>query len=103
MRKLLFAMVMTLGAAACAEVLDDPDLELEGQPPAPSDSEIDQIENPRFAPEPGQCDMLPADNSACAHACDPDMLEAFIPPGTCVIFDCPLGDGTQVRVGGCRA
>jgi hypothetical protein len=26
MRKLLFAMVMTMGAAACAEVLDDPDL-----------------------------------------------------------------------------
>jgi hypothetical protein len=106
MRKLIFAMVMTIGAAACAEVVDDPPPELEGLPVPPGDDsdndEIDRIEHPTFAAEPSQCAMLPTDDSACAHACDANALEAFIPAGTCVIFDCPLNDGTSIRVGGCR-
>lgn len=105
MRKLFFAILLSTGAAACAEVVNDPPPELEGIPVPPDDTngDIDRIEHPVFAAAatPSQCDMLPADDSACAHACDPDALGAFIPPGTCVIFDCPLTDGTSVRVGGC--
>ncbi len=107
MRKLFFAIMLSTGAVACAEVVDDPPPELEGMPVPPDTSdlaEIDRIEHPTFAAEstPSQCAMLPADDSACAHACDPVALQEFIPDGTCVIFDCPLTDGTNVRVGGCK-
>lgn len=104
MRKLLFAMAMSMGAAACAEVVNDPPPELEGMPPMPTRDEVNDIQGPQLAaePEPSQCDMLPADDTACAYACDSIALQEFIPPGTCVIFSCPLDDGTTVRVGGCR-
>ena len=48
------------------------------------------------------CDLLPADDSACAHACDPDGLVSYIPAGTCATFKCPLADGTTYLTGGCN-
>lgn len=106
MRKLLFAMVMGTMALACAAVVDDPAPELEGMPVRVDKplgpSELQRADNPQYLAEPGQCDLLPDDGSACAHACDPAALEAYIPAGTCVTFDCPLTDGTSIRVGGCH-
>ena len=51
---------------------------------------------------PPECDLLPNDGSACAHACDVDALRAFIPEGTCATFTCPLTDGNQFVIGGCN-
>jgi hypothetical protein len=53
-------------------------------------------------PDQGVCNLLPMDDSACAHACDPVALSAFIPQGTCVTFTCTLTDGSQYRTGGCN-
>ncbi len=53
-------------------------------------------------PDPDICNKLPDDDSACAHACDPVALSAFIPEGTCVTFTCTLTDGSQYRTGGCN-
>ena len=49
-----------------------------------------------------QCDLLPQDDSACAHACDEDALLEYIPEGTCASFTCPLSDGTTLVTGGCN-
>jgi hypothetical protein len=57
--------------------------------------------DPEATPE-GLCDLLPDDDSACAHACDPDGLFGYIPEGTCATFKCPLADGTTYVTGGCN-
>ena len=109
MRKLLYVTALAIaGAVGCAQVADAPPAELQGMPVPPDENDemiadIDRLEHPTFAadPTPTICAMLPTDGSACAHACDPGALQAFIPEGTCVTFDCPLTDGTTVRVGGC--
>lgn len=107
MRRLLIAMVTaTLGAGACAAVVDDPPPELSGMPvpvdqPVNNDPLARSTQNPEYLAQPGECDLLPQDGSACAHACDPGALAAFIPQGTCAVFDCPLTNGTSIRVGGC--
>jgi hypothetical protein len=49
-----------------------------------------------------RCKLLPADDGACAHACDPDALKAFIPPNTCASFACTLTDGSTLIAGGCN-
>ncbi|HET9992649.1 MAG TPA: hypothetical protein VFQ65_29145 [Kofleriaceae bacterium] len=51
--------------------------------------------------DPNVCDVLPPDG-ACAHACDPEGLAQFIPPGTCVLMVCQLTDGRTIKVGGCN-
>jgi hypothetical protein len=48
------------------------------------------------------CNKLAAGDGACAHACDPDTLIAYIPKGSCATFVCPLPDGTQYITGGCN-
>jgi len=48
------------------------------------------------------CEVLPSDDEACAHACDPDALVAYIPAGTCASFACPTRDGGYYVVGGCN-
>lgn len=48
------------------------------------------------------CDLLPQDDSACAHACEPNALLGYIPAGTCATFTCPLADGTTYMTGGCN-
>lgn len=104
MRKLLY-IVMTTACAACAQEVDAPITELDGPMPPlvdPEEAEEDGLPGNYFADQADQCAQLPQDGSACAHACDPVALEAFIPEGTCATFECPLADGTVVRVGGCR-
>lgn len=51
---------------------------------------------------PNPCKLLPDDDSACAHACDPHALVAFVPPGTCATFACPLTDGSIYMTGACN-
>lgn len=48
------------------------------------------------------CDVLPSDDEACAHACEPDALLAYIPAGTCASFACPMRDGSYFITGGCN-
>jgi hypothetical protein len=111
MRRLWFVMVLV---TACAEQVG-PDI-------APDEDEdpihfpdpyegVDQSELPTAArsspqdptdPDLDVCNMLPDDDSACAHACDPVALSAFIPEGTCVTFTCTLTDGSEYRTGGCN-
>jgi hypothetical protein len=52
--------------------------------------------------DPSVCDLLPDDDSACAHACDPAALETLIPEGTCAMLECPLTSGGVYRTGGCN-
>ena len=108
MRKILF--VTGLLAASCAEQVGPgiapdededsiyvPDPTDEGEAPAAaaafrrdSDSGLDI------------CALLPPDDGACTHACDPVALSGFIPEGTCVTFTCRLLDGSTYRTGGCN-
>jgi len=55
----------------------------------------------RLAKEVDICTLLPTEG-ACAHACDPDALADFVPPGTCASFMCPLTDGTTYHTGACN-
>jgi len=48
------------------------------------------------------CDRTVATDGACADPCNPDKLLEFIPPGTCVLFECELDDGSYFRTGGCN-
>ena len=110
MRKLLFVTAML--AAACAEQVGPgtapdededsvwvPDPTDEGS--VPSDTAEFTRERMRD-PEPDVCSMLPADEGACTHACDPVALASFIPDGTCATFTCTLTDGSIYRTGGCN-
>jgi hypothetical protein len=104
MRKLLSMIAFT----ACTEAAD-PLLVDDGIPSAnkpthddPADVLGEDLSLAVAAESSPSCAMLPDDGSACAHACDPDALQGFIPPGTCATFECELTDGTVIRVGGCR-
>jgi hypothetical protein len=104
MRKLLY-IVMVTACAACAEQVDAPIGEIDGMSPPPVEQEdAEELGRQRtyYADQDASCAQLPNDGSACAHACDQAALEQFIPPGTCATFECPLPDGTVMRVGGCR-
>jgi hypothetical protein len=54
------------------------------------------------AAERAQCDLLPQDDSACAHACEPDVLLTFVPAHQCITFKCALTDGETLYTGGCN-
>ncbi len=111
MRNLL--VVTALFAAACAEQTgpgvgpdedEDPLLwpvptdDLPPDLPTTARSLNDDPEDPNLE----ECALLPDDDGACAHACDPDALAAFIPQGTCVTFSCTLTNGKLFRTGGCN-
>ncbi len=108
MRKLLYIVAVAV-CAACAAEIDAPISEIDGMSPPPVDQEdAEDLGRPDvyYADQDDQddaCYQLPDDGSACAHACDQAALESFIPAGTCATFECPLADGTVMRVGGCNA
>jgi hypothetical protein len=74
--------------------------------------EPDVLENPNLAdPETNAqlysgtlCEISADVNEGpCLLACDPDaLIDQWVPKGTCVAFECPLSDGTNVRIGGCN-
>lgn len=93
-------------ATACA---DSADMTVDDFQPVPSVDDAPDVSDASALrasldqpSEPSVCDLLPNDDSACAHACDPDAVEAAIPPGTCAVLECPLTDGTTYRTGGCN-
>jgi hypothetical protein len=111
MRNLLIATALL--AASCAEqtgpgVAPDEDedpivwpLPTDDLPPdLPTTSRA--LEEDPADPNLDVCALLPDDDGACAHACDPDALIAFIPEGTCVTFSCTLTNGRLYRTGGCN-
>ncbi|HSD89179.1 MAG TPA: hypothetical protein VLB44_16740 [Kofleriaceae bacterium] len=53
-------------------------------------------------PDTSVCAYLPKDDSACAHACEPDVLINYVPEGTCVTFLCDLTNGSQYKTGACN-
>lgn len=100
------AIASVIFASAC---IDDG---VEGQlSPIPTDKGLSPSETAQpviareTAPDPDrapQCMDLPQDDSACAHACDPDALLSYIPKGTCMTFMCTLTDGSEFKTGGCN-
>jgi hypothetical protein len=115
MRKLLCVLIL-LGPACAQEigptVAPDEDEDGVAEPPMaepvpedPDDKhEFSQVTNdPERDPSVDVCKLLPTDDSACAHACDPVALATFVPTGTCVTFTCTLTDGSLYRTGGCNS
>jgi hypothetical protein len=66
--------------------------------PAPGGAKI----QPRAAAEDARCEPM-ADDGACALVCDPDeLLERYVPEGTCIHFVCTTRDGASHHMGACR-
>jgi hypothetical protein len=54
-------------------------------------------------PQPSVCDVLPCDGP-CSLACDKDdLVDQYVPPGTCVSFYCELTDGRVLVLDACHA
>lgn len=54
-------------------------------------------------PQPSVCDVLPCDGP-CSLACDRDeLVEQYVPAGTCVSFYCELTDGRVMVLDACHA
>lgn len=110
MRNILFVTAMLV--AACAEQVGDgvaPDEDEDSiYVPDPEDDKDRAGDGSAFArmddrdPAPDVCALLPADDSACAHACDPVALMEYVPTGTCATFTCELTNGETYRTGGCN-
>ncbi len=90
-------LAVILGGSACAVGSDDPP---GGDDPR---SEVAQVvtsaQHERLLPD--VCDGLPTEG-ACAAACDPAALAAFVPPGACASFSCDLVDGRHLVVHACH-
>jgi hypothetical protein len=111
MRNLLFAAALC--AVSCAEQSGPSTAPDEDEDPIvwplPSDdvppdlpTTARSLNDDPADPNHDVCGLLPNDDGACAHACDPDALLAFIPEGTCVVFSCTLTNGSLYRTGGCN-
>ena len=49
------------------------------------------------------CEFSSVGEGPCSLACDPDaLIDQYVPPGTCIAFECPHLDGSTTRVGGCN-
>ena len=101
--KLALALIALTATTCVDDGVDDTQGSLPTeQSPPPSD----QTGAERFAPDmpnlQGVCGMLPADNSACAHACDPAALVQYVRPGECASFTCKLRDGSYYVTGACN-
>ena len=103
MRKILLCIAMT---TACADSADTAKVDVQPVPAVDDGPTVDDSSPFSAAVEepagPSVCDLLPDDDSACAHACDADVVEQYIPVGTCAVLECPLSDGTIYRTGGCN-
>lgn len=98
MGKLLSIILMT----GCAEAVDVPEPRpVETLPAETGGSDVVPY-SATAVDQPDVCSLLPDDDSACAHACDPVALLTHIPAGTCVTLECPLTDGTSYRTGACN-
>ena len=69
---------------------------------SPSEQTLTSREAPPDIQKAPECAALPQDDSACAHACDEEVLLSYIPEGTCATFRCPLADGSEYVTGGCN-
>lgn len=109
MRKLVFMILLgACGEQGTPELMIDDDRPPiihttadAGLPPTPPPTQRSELGS-GLNPETDVCRLLPADDSACAHACDPVALKAYIPRGTCASFNCTLTDGSLFRIGGCN-
>jgi hypothetical protein len=93
--------VCTLMFAALAACADDavPD-----EPDVPDNPNIADPETDATLYSGTLCEISPQTNQGpCLLACDPEALvDQWVPEGTCVAFECPLANGTTIRVGGCN-
>ena len=100
MRKLLLCIVMATG---CADPADTATVDVQPVPAVDDGPDLSEASAYVAASDDTSvCDLLPDDDSACAHACDPDAVAATIPEGTCAVLECPLSDGRVYRTGGCN-
>ena len=101
MRKILLCIAM---ATACADSADTETVDVQPVPAVDDGPAVDDASPYQASVEttPSVCELLPDDNSACAHACDADVVEQYIPVGTCAVLECTLTDGTVYRTGGCN-
>lgn len=90
----LIALAFALSLVACTESADVPN-----GPVSPDPSPAIAVEK---MGEPDECGIVP-DSELCAIACDQQaLLEAYVQPGTCAVYECHLADGSPINVGGCR-
>jgi len=103
MRKMLLLIALS---TACADSAETPSHDLVPAATVDEGPDVTAASPLRAAvdndTQPNLCNLLPDDDSACAHACDPAAFADAIPEGTCAVFDCPLSDGTIYRTGGCN-
>ncbi len=62
-------------------------------------------ERPEIPEEEGPegCELTVATEGACSVACFPDLvIDAYVPQGTCAMFDCELRTGGSLQIGGCH-
>ncbi|HUS32563.1 MAG TPA: hypothetical protein VMZ53_28875 [Kofleriaceae bacterium] len=112
LKKIVVALVVVFGSACIDdgvngtpgslptdETPEEPGIDTPAEMPQTALTERSRQQNPG---DPAVCELLPQDDSACAHACDEDVLLTYIPEGTCASFACPLTDGTTFVTGGCN-
>jgi len=100
--KLALALI-ALTAATCVDEDDENQgsLPTDETPPV-SDQERGDHLQPALPNLQGLCGMVPQDNSACAHACDPAALVQYVRPGQCATFTCRLSNGSYYVTGACN-
>ncbi|MBA3454720.1 MAG: hypothetical protein H0T42_16660 [Deltaproteobacteria bacterium] len=68
-------------------------------PDFPEDERPEAPEEPR----PEGCELTVATDGACSVACFPELvIDAYVPEGTCAMFECDLRTGGTIQVGGCH-
>lgn len=110
MNKLLVVALAALVLPACLDEeggsnrtldlsTDTPTDQIETAAPAGPQHVMKRVDD---QPDTSVCAYLPHDDSACSHACDPDVLIHYVPEGTCATFVCDLTNGSQYVTGACN-
>jgi len=101
LRIALLAGLALLAPTACLADSTDP-VDDVTMPEGKADADQARLDPTVAAEDLDVCGQLPQDDSACAHACEPDVLLTFIPKHSCVTFKCTLTDGGEMFTGGCN-
>jgi hypothetical protein len=73
--------------------------------PVSQSAQLDVPAPPDRDPEDDATDgcVAAATDGPCSLACvNEALVDRFVPENTCAVFDCPLADGSEIRVGGCH-